>query len=91
MALKLCSFIRSSSKSLLFTNNSLNFQKKILNECKIKLNKPNENYGIYNQQTSFSTTTKTNAIPPLIWLFAKPITKLGAIVAGRYFKILASF
>ncbi len=34
----------------------------------------------------FSTTPKKNAIPPLVWLIAKPLTKLGAIIAGRGFR-----
>jgi len=34
----------------------------------------------------FSTTKKRDAIPPLVWLFFKPVTKLGAIIAGRGFR-----
>lgn len=35
---------------------------------------------------SFSTTKSKNAIPPLVWLIFKPVTKLGAIIAGRGFR-----
>lgn len=35
---------------------------------------------------NIQTTPKLNAIHPLIWLIAKPLTKLGAIIAGRYFR-----
>ncbi len=38
---------------------------------------------ISNKKRSFSTTQPKNAIPPLIWLIFKPITKLGAMIAGR--------
>ena len=38
---------------------------------------------IRNNKRSFSTTQPKNAIPPLIWLIFKPITKLGAMIAGR--------
>ncbi len=34
----------------------------------------------------FSTSPKRSAIPPLVWLIAKPLTKLGAIIAGRGFR-----
>lgn len=37
-------------------------------------------------QRSFATTSKTNAIPPLVWLIAKPVTKIGAMIAGRGFR-----
>ena len=38
------------------------------------------------QQRTFATTSTKNAIPPLVWLIAKPLTKLGAIIAGRGFR-----
>lgn len=34
----------------------------------------------------FSTSSPKNAIPPIVWLIAKPLTKLGAIIAGRGFR-----
>lgn len=43
------------------------------------------NYSSIYRRT-FSTTPKNNAIPPLVWLIAKPLTKLGAIIAGRGFR-----
>lgn len=39
-----------------------------------------------NRLAPLSTTNINRAIPPLIWLIAKPITKLGAIIAGRGFR-----
>ncbi len=35
----------------------------------------------------FSTSSRTNAIPPLVWLIFKPVTKLGAILVGRGFRV----
>jgi hypothetical protein len=37
-------------------------------------------------KSSFSTSPNRSAIPPLLWLFFKPVTKLGAIIAGRGFR-----
>jgi hypothetical protein len=34
----------------------------------------------------FSTSPNKQAIPPIVWIFFKPITKLGAILAGRGFR-----
>ena len=34
----------------------------------------------------FSTSVKKNAIPPLLWIIFKPVTKLGAILVGRGFR-----
>jgi hypothetical protein len=48
----------------------------------------NKNNSLSVNKLSFSTTSKANAIPPLVWLIAKPVTKLGAIIAGRYIIIL---
>lgn len=40
---------------------------------------------IIKQSNQIHTTSRQNAIPPLIWLIiAKPITKLAAILTGRY-------
>jgi len=39
------------------------------------------------QSQSFSTSAKRNAIPPIVWLFAKPISKLGAMIVGRFFHV----
>lgn len=41
---------------------------------------------IYNRLAPITTSNTSQAIPPLIWLIAKPITKLGAIIAGRGFR-----
>ena len=38
------------------------------------------------QRNCFSTTPKRNVIPPLVWLIAKPLTKLSAIIVGRGFR-----
>lgn len=40
----------------------------------------------YNRLAPLATSNTTRTIPPLIWLIAKPITKLGAIIAGRGFR-----
>jgi hypothetical protein len=33
---------------------------------------------------TFSTSSKQNAIPPVLWLIVKPISKFVAIIAGRF-------
>jgi hypothetical protein len=40
---------------------------------------------IANKRT-FSTSANRQAIPPIVWIFFKPITKLGAMLAGRGFR-----
>lgn len=50
-----------------------------------------KNNAILKRQTSIHlspihTSNRSNAIPPLIWLIAKPITKLAAIITGRGFR-----
>ncbi|CAF0946183.1 unnamed protein product [Brachionus calyciflorus] len=40
----------------------------------------------FNKIVQFHTSNSHGAIPPLVWLIAKPITKLGAIIAGRGFR-----
>jgi hypothetical protein len=37
-------------------------------------------------QRLFSTTPNRSAIPPILWLLLKPVTKIGAILAGRGFR-----
>jgi hypothetical protein len=72
---------QKSSKSISLlrnsNNNKLFFQSNILN--RFKNNKINVNL--------FSTSAKKNAIPPIVWLFAKPISKLGAMIVGRLFNV----
>ena len=43
-----------------------------------------------SQVRAVHATNSRRAIPPLLWLIAKPVTKLGAILAGRYAGILRS-
>jgi hypothetical protein len=40
----------------------------------------------FNQKQSFKTTLKVNAVPPIFWFFVKPISKIGALLAGRFVK-----
>jgi hypothetical protein len=55
-------------------------QRIILNKCK-----DNNNLLIYFKQ-QFSTSKATKSIPPLFWIFFKPVTKLSAILVGRGFR-----
>ncbi len=51
-----------------------------------KPNIPNRNLNlilINNKTRLFSTTSNRNAIPPFLWMFIKPISKLAAIILGR--------
>ena len=45
-----------------------------------------KNYTNFINFKLFSTSSNKSAIPPLLWLLAKPVTKLGAILAGRGFR-----
>jgi hypothetical protein len=40
----------------------------------------------FNQKQSFKTTLKVNAVPPIFWFLVKPISKIGALLAGRFVK-----
>lgn len=47
--------------------------------------KTKHNQVALNVKNAFSTSSKHNAIPPLFWLiFIKPISKVAAIIVGRY-------
>jgi hypothetical protein len=50
-----------------------------------KFKNSNVNKHLYFK-SSFSTSPNRLAIPPLLWLIFKPVTKLGAIIAGRGFR-----
>jgi hypothetical protein len=60
---------------------------KIRVEITKNLNKktPN-NFDHFQSVRQFSTThsNKSGIIPPLLWLVVKPLTKLSALIAGRY-------
>ena len=45
-----------------------------------------ENFSLVTKTRNFSTSVNKKAIPPLLWVFLKPLTKLGAILAGRGFR-----
>ena len=49
----------------------------------------NTNFDSIQPVRKFSTTasTRSGIIPPLLWLIAKPLTKLSALIAGRYLSI----
>ena len=53
------------------------------------LNKNPKNYDKLRSVKQFSTTapTRSGAIPPLLWLIVKPLTKLSALIAGRLEKL----
>jgi hypothetical protein len=51
----------------------------------LRLNLQKSNSSITKKQT-FSTSPNRQAIPPILWIFFKPLTKLGAILAGRGFR-----
>ena len=37
----------------------------------------------FHQKQNFKTSVITNAIPPIFWFLVKPISKIGALLAGR--------
>lgn len=41
---------------------------------------------LLKQRSFFSTSPRRQVIPPLVWLIAKPLTKLSAIIVGRGFR-----
>lgn len=41
---------------------------------------------LLKQHRFFSTSPRRHVIPPLVWLIAKPLTKLSAIIVGRGFR-----
>jgi Zn-dependent protease with chaperone function len=56
-------------------------QRIILNKCK-----DSNNNLLINFKQQFSTSKATKSIPPLFWIFFKPVTKLSAILVGRGFR-----
>ena len=64
-----------------------NSQKTILNGEKKFLLSPIKFKQTINYSKLFSTSSRSNAIPPLLWLIFKPVTKLGAILVGRGFRV----
>lgn len=76
MASKLIRNLVTDQAKSLFTNNQ-----------RALLRQPQSNQkSIRKQAQNFSTSTRHNAIPPLLWLIFKPVTKLGAILVGRGFR-----
>lgn len=75
-------------KSFIKTIVLLNSQKQIASKLFIPKKQPISIEGlIKSKQCSFHTSSRHQALPPLIWaLFAKPIAKLAAILTGRYSK-----
>lgn len=77
-----------------FTCKITNFSQSIRNTTRLR-NSNNQfvqrykNSNVNNHlyfKSPFSTSPNRSAIPPLLWLFFKPVTKLGAIIAGRGFR-----
>ena len=73
------SFLIKKESTTLLTRSTSNQQ------CIIRSIRLNQQQSIRCRR-QFSTSTPKQAIPPLLWMFLKPITKLGAILAGRGFR-----
>ena len=75
MATQLARRLIINQYKTLFSNNQRVLLKHTLNTIKKQ-----------PQQQLFSTSSRRNAIPPLLWIIFKPVTKLGAILVGRGFR-----
>jgi len=58
----------------------------MINITRLTLFRPFKYAPKINNTRSFFTSQKSKAIPPIVWLFVKPITKLSSIIFGRSFR-----
>lgn len=60
-------------------------QSEKLKNLEILTKKTTNNLNSFKSIRQFSTTAsnRSGIIPPLLWLIAKPLTKLSALIAGR--------